>query len=91
MDGIYCETTLDGNLTFLMNLDVPGVIGHIGVVLGKNGINIATFSLGRRSAGEEAVAIIATDQPVPETVLTQLRENPAVKVARSVKFSSFVP
>ena len=88
VDGIYCETTLGGNLTFLMNRDVPGVIGHIGVVLGKNGINIATFSLGRKSAGEEAVAIIDTDQPVPEKVLSELLQNPAVKVARSIKFTS---
>jgi len=30
--------------------DVPGVIGHVGTVLGRNQINIANFSLGRRDA-----------------------------------------
>ena len=87
VDGIQCEAPLDGNLTFFKNEDVPGVIGHIGVMLGKNGINIATFSLGRRSAGSEAVAVIETDQPVPEHVLAELRQHPAVKVARSVQFT----
>ena len=86
VDGIYCEAPLDGNLVFLKNEDVPGVIGFIGGVLGKNGINIATFSLGRRNAGAEAVSVIETDQPVPDTVLAELLENPAVKLARSVKF-----
>jgi D-3-phosphoglycerate dehydrogenase len=87
VDGIYCEAPLDGNLTFLKNEDVPGVIGYIGGVLGKNGINIATFSLGRREAGAEAVSVIETDIPVPEEVLAQILENPAVKLARSVKFT----
>ena len=75
----------------MKNQDVPGVIGHVGTVLGRNSINIANFSLGRREApvapGEplEAVAVVSTDELVPESVLSQLRENPAVRFARSVK------
>ena len=88
IDDIYCEAPLDGNLTLLKNQDVPGVIGFVGVLLGKKGINIATFSLGRRTAGAEAVSVIETDVPVPEEVLAELLENPAVTLARSVKFSS---
>jgi len=92
VDGIFCEATLAGFLIFTKNLDVPGVIGHVGTVLGKNNINIANFSLGRREGptgpGEplEAVAVVSTDGLVPESVLTQLRENPAVRFARSVEF-----
>ena len=92
VDGIYCETTLSGFLIFMKNQDVPGVIGHVGTVLGRNKINIANFSLGRRDApsvpGEplEAVALVSTDELVPESVLAQLRANPAVKFARSVEF-----
>jgi D-3-phosphoglycerate dehydrogenase len=92
VDGIYCETTLSGFLIFMKNQDVPGVIGHVGTVLGRNKINIANFSLGRRDApalpGEplEAVALVSTDELVPESVLAQLRDNPAVKFARSVEF-----
>ncbi len=91
VDGIYCEAPLSGFLVFMKNQDVPGVIGHVGTVLGRNRINIANFSLGRRDAptvpGEplEAVAVVETDELVTESVLAQLRENPAVKFARSVK------
>jgi D-3-phosphoglycerate dehydrogenase len=88
VDGIYCEAPLDGHVTFLKNSDVPGVIGYIGGVFGKNGINIASFSLGRQDAGKEAVSVIETDQSVPQQVLSQLLENPAVKVARAVEFSA---
>jgi D-3-phosphoglycerate dehydrogenase len=75
-------------LTFVKNEDVPGVIGYIGAVLGKNGINIATFSLGRKSAGAEAVSVIQADQPLPEKVLAQLLKNPALTVARAVEFTT---
>jgi len=92
VDGIYCEAALAGCIIFMKNRDVPGVIGHVGTVLGRNRINIANFSLGRRDApavpGEplEAVAVVSTDELVPEAVLAQLRENPAVRFARTVEF-----
>jgi D-3-phosphoglycerate dehydrogenase len=87
IDGTHCEATLEGHLTFVMSEDVPGVIGYIGDVFGKNGVNIATFSLGRKEAGTEAISVIQTDQPIPESVLTELVKNPAVKVARPVKLN----
>jgi D-3-phosphoglycerate dehydrogenase / 2-oxoglutarate reductase len=92
IDGIQCEATLTGFLTLMKNEDVPGVIGHVGSVLGRNRVNIANFSLGRRDGplrpGEplEAIALVTTDECVPEGVLGQLRENPAVRFARSVEF-----
>ena len=87
MDGIYCEAGLNGPLILMKNLDVPGVIGHVGTVLGSNRINIANFSLGRRDSGEplEAIAVVATDTLVPQEVLDQLMSNPAIKLARSVQ------
>jgi len=96
VDGIYCEAALSGFLIFMKNQDVPGVIGHVGTVLGKNRINIANFSLGRRDAPLspgaegapplEAVAVVSTDELVSETVLAQLRDHAAVRFARAVEF-----
>ncbi|MCE5307779.1 MAG: phosphoglycerate dehydrogenase [Acidobacteriales bacterium] len=88
--GIYCEVPLAGNLVYTRNADVPGVIGHVGTVLGRNNINIANFSLGRRDQpavpGEplDALAVVQVDSVVPEDVLVQLKQNPAVRVARAV-------
>ncbi len=87
VEGISCEATLDGNLMYSKNEDVPGVIGYFGTVLGKNGINIANFALGRQDPGADAVSIIETDQPVPDSVIAQLLENRAVKFARRVDLS----
>jgi D-3-phosphoglycerate dehydrogenase len=91
VNGIACEVPLAGFFIFMQNQDVPGVIGHVGTVLGRNGINIANFSLGRREAaahpGEprEAVAVVSIDAVAPEPVLAQLKENPAVRLARAVE------
>ena len=34
VDGIYCEVPLTGPMVCVKNLDVPGVVGHIGTVIG---------------------------------------------------------
>lgn len=91
VEEISCEAPLDGNLMYAKNEDVPGVIGFVGTVLGKNGINIANFALGREEAdGKQpgspliAISIVETDQPVGDNVIAQLLENKAVKFVRRV-------
>jgi D-3-phosphoglycerate dehydrogenase len=92
VDGIRCEAPLTGHLMYLRNADVPGVIGYVGSVTGRNRINIANFSLGRQHAPSqdggvlEAIAVVKTDEPVSEAVLQQLLENKSITVARSVEF-----
>ena len=74
-DGIDIETPLEGNLLVCRNLDVPGVIGRIGTILGQQGVNIANFALGRERAGAKpvkALAVVQVDAPVSETVLEAL-------------------
>ena len=92
VDGIRCEAPLSGHLIFSSNADVPGVVGHFGAVLGKHGINIAHFSLGRQDAPSspgaplEAIVITETDTAVPEPVLQQILENKNIHTARVVEF-----
>ena len=96
IEGISCEATLDGNLMYAKNEDVPGVIGFLGTILGKNGINIANFALGRqdpngslqRESSEplKAISIIETDQAVPDVVISQILQHKAVKFVRRVAF-----
>jgi D-3-phosphoglycerate dehydrogenase len=90
LDGITCEAGLQGHLICMKNDDVPGVIGHVGTVLGKHNINIANFSLGRSEGPvqpgqhQTAIAVVSTDVLAPDAVLTELKSNPAVKFARSI-------
>ncbi len=60
-DGIDIEAPLHGTLVAIRNHDVPGVIGRIGTILGKHGLNIANFALGRA-----ADPVRATSQRVPQ-------------------------
>jgi D-3-phosphoglycerate dehydrogenase len=89
IDDIDVEAPLERNLIYLRNRDVPGVIGKVGTILGENEINIADFSLGRRSAeasteAREAIAVVHVDGRVPDDVLRKLEEIPAVRQAKAV-------
>jgi len=90
VDGIDAEAPLEQNLIYLRNQDVPGVIGKVGTILGKHGINIANFSLGRHGEEQagvprEAIAVVQVDGSVPEAVVTELRGIPAVEQAKAIR------
>jgi D-3-phosphoglycerate dehydrogenase len=72
MFGVEVEAELAGSMIYIVNTDTPGFIGKLGTALGQAGINIATFNLGRRAAGGEAVALVAVDGDVPQTVVKTL-------------------
>jgi D-3-phosphoglycerate dehydrogenase len=76
--GIPVEAELAGQMIYIVNTDAPGFIGALGTKLGEHGINIATFNLGRRDAGGEAVALVAVDDPITPDVARQLKEVPGV-------------
>jgi D-3-phosphoglycerate dehydrogenase len=86
-DGIDIETPLEGNLLVCRNLDVPGVIGRIGSILGEQGVNIANFALGRERAGQKpvkALAVVQVDAPVSDKVLAALQTIEALLEAKLV-------
>jgi len=70
--GVEVEAELEGAMIYLVNTDAPGFIGKLGTALGAAGINIATFNLGRRAAGGEAVALVAVDGQVAPGVVESL-------------------
>jgi D-3-phosphoglycerate dehydrogenase len=86
-DGIDVEAPLEGTLVVCRNLDVPGVIGRIGTILGENGVNIANFALGRERGGSKpgkALAVVQVDPPVSPKVLEALTSIEALLEARLV-------
>jgi D-3-phosphoglycerate dehydrogenase len=86
MDGIAVEAPLEGTMFVMRNTDTPGVIGSVGTILGKHGVNIANFALGRN--GGEAIGVVIVDEtaPIPAEVLDELQKVPAVREARLVRF-----
>jgi D-3-phosphoglycerate dehydrogenase len=88
-DGIDLEAPLEGTLLLTRNRDVPGVIGQIGTVLGNQGVNIATFALGRRqpTRGAEAVALVRLDGEVSEAILGPVRGIASITEARLIRLA----
>lgn len=89
IDGIDVEAPLEGNLIYLRNRDVPGVVGRVGTALARHDINIARFSLGRGNhpmAPGGAVAIVQVDNQLTEAVLHDLRQIEALEIVKAIRF-----
>ena len=75
----------EGNLILTHNLDVPGVIGQIGTILGNSNINIARMAVGRNSAYGGALNVATVDGEVPNDAIEKLRNAKNVVSVRVVK------
>jgi D-3-phosphoglycerate dehydrogenase len=83
---IAVESDFPANLLYLRNYDKPGFIGDLGGLCGQHGINIATFHLGRKEAGGEAVALVEIDGSMDEATLAELRALKQVVRADFLRF-----
>ncbi len=86
VDGVAMDTPFAPNMLYVENEDKPGLIGALGTALGGAGVNIATFTLGRKAEGGSALALIAVDEPIEAAVAAQVAALPNVAAARSVRF-----
>ena len=86
MFGIRVEAELEGQMIYIVNDDTPGFIGRLGTTLGEAGVNIGTFSLGRRAAGGEAVALVSVDSKVGDDLVARLSALPGVRRVEALRF-----
>ncbi len=84
--GINMEAELGNHMLYITNQDKPGFIGRLGTLLGNEGVNIATFNLGRQAAGEDAIALIEVDGDINEAVLAKVGQLEGVVQARRLAF-----
>jgi D-3-phosphoglycerate dehydrogenase len=86
--GVNVEAPLAGTLVIISNEDQPGVIGQVGTILGTQGVNIASFALGRNHSG--AVGVVNVDEETSpagglEKAVEAIRKVPAVRDAWIVR------
>ncbi len=77
-----------GYVLVVKNQDQPGVVGTLGMILGRNKINIAEMSLARAvqsNAKMLALTTINTDNEIPDTVLAEIKKFPPILDAKVVK------
>jgi D-3-phosphoglycerate dehydrogenase len=65
IDGFNAEMTPQGEVIVIFNEDRPGVIGHVGTLLGKHKINICTMGVGQKLDQQKAVLAVSLDK-VPD-------------------------
>lgn len=85
IDESYVDAVPEGYMLFMQNKDVPGIIGQIGTILGRNNVNIAGMSFGRESKGGKAISVLNIDSDVPKNVLEEIRKSPNIFGVKLVK------
>jgi D-3-phosphoglycerate dehydrogenase len=85
VDGIELDAIPQGHLLVVKNEDRPGMIGHIGTLLGKLSVNIARMTVGRNKGNDRAIMVLEVDNEVPAKVLDEVRGVPGIREARFVR------
>jgi D-3-phosphoglycerate dehydrogenase len=79
------EIPITGNLLLLNNADKPGIVGHLGTLLAKHKVNIASMSLGRDTVGGLALTVLSLDSAPPQAVLDELKKDADISNVKVVK------
>jgi D-3-phosphoglycerate dehydrogenase len=86
IEDIEMEAELGPNMLFIRNHDKPGFIGNLGRTLGENGVNIATFHLGRAAPGADAICLVQVDEPLTDPVIAHVCAIPHVVRTKVLRF-----
>jgi D-3-phosphoglycerate dehydrogenase len=81
----HLDAYMDGVMLLFTHQDVPGLIGFIGTIFGKHGVNIAQMTVGRQQPGGEAIAVLNLDSPPSDEALKEVRAHPQISSLSVVK------
>jgi len=73
IDGFNVEMTPQGAVMIIFNDDKPGVIGSVGSVCGKHGINICTMGVGQKAEEQKATLAVSLDKEPDEDTVKELK------------------
>jgi len=85
INEFWVDCVPEGNMLVVFNKDVPGIIGEIGTVFGRNNINIASVSFGRDIKGGNAISVWNVDSDVPKKVHDEIRKTKNIQEVKLVK------
>lgn len=74
INGRHIEARPEGVLLVFENRDRPGIVGLLGTILGRHGVNIARMALSRDECGGQALTVLNLDSQPGEEVLAALRD-----------------
>jgi D-3-phosphoglycerate dehydrogenase len=85
INGREVEVAAEGKLLVLENVDRPGMVGTVGTLLGRDGVNIADMSLSRLTPGGTAYMVVRVDTEPSAKAREEIKGNPAIKLAKFVQ------
>jgi L-serine deaminase len=74
-----------GYMLFTDHQDRPGMIGAVGMIMGKQDINIGFMEVGRLEPRGRATMILGLDDSTPDSVLGEIRALPNVYQVKIVQ------
>jgi len=63
----------------------PGVVGPVGMILGKHNVNISSMQVGGRNVGAESLMILAVDDVVSPDVMKEVASSDGITAAKFVQ------
>jgi D-3-phosphoglycerate dehydrogenase len=84
INGFDLELPPTDNLIFLQYGDKPGVVGVVGNILGKAGLNIAGMQVARSEDGDQALMAITVDSAVAPEVVSAISKETGAGIVRAV-------
>jgi D-3-phosphoglycerate dehydrogenase len=79
IDSYELDAIPQGAWIVTRHLDVPGMVGRIGTILGEAGINISTMQVARDAAAREALMVLAIDRVPERAQLEAMRAVPGMR------------
>ncbi len=85
INGYPLEVVPEGYMIVLSNVDKPGVVGNVGMILGQHNINIARMQFGRDVPGGRVLSVISIDSPASPELLEQMKKLPNVLSVKQIR------
>ena len=79
------EIVPEGVIFLMMNKDRPGIVGHIGMLMGKHGVNIANMTLSRDQVGGKALTVLNLDSVPPKELLDEVAADKDISNVHVIK------
>jgi D-3-phosphoglycerate dehydrogenase len=85
VNGRFVEGIPSGTILLLENKDRPGIVGHLGTILGGSKVNIAGMSLSRNEVGGQALTLLNLDSAPDESLLAKLTADADISTAKVIR------
>ena len=84
INGREVEVEPHGCMLVIANSDELGIVGKVGNIIGKDGVNIAAMSLSRNEVGGIALNIASLDSDLSDGAMAEIKAVEAIKQAKLV-------